>query len=96
LPPEAPRIARIDLDHVTAWQHGELSFDNEPLASVVERVNRYSAQPIVVMGEKAGSLRVSGVFKAGDTTGFVRLVTRLLPLEASAAENGEIHLRTRK
>ena len=94
-PPQAPRIARVDLDRVMAWQNGELSFDNEPLLSVVERVNRYSTQPIVVIGEKAGGLRVSGVFKAGDTMGFVRLITRFLPLEASTTENGEIRLRVR-
>jgi transmembrane sensor len=95
-PPQAARIARVDLERITAWQNGELSFDNEPLSSVVERVNRYSTQPIVVIGEKAGDLRVSGVFKAGDTTGFVRLVTRLLPLEASAADDEEIRLRLRR
>lgn len=96
VPPLSPQIARVDIGRVMAWQNGELSFDNEPLSSVVERVNRYSGQPIVIVGEKAGQLRVSGEFKAGDTAGFVRLVTRLLPLDLSVADNGDVRLRVRR
>jgi transmembrane sensor len=94
-PHHSPVIAHVDVARATAWQSGELMFDNEPLSSVVQRVNRYSAKPIVIADAKAGALRVSGVFRAGDTQGFLRMVTTYLPLSAAYGENGEIRLSAR-
>lgn len=89
------KIAHVDVSRVTAWQNGELIFDNEPLSSVVRRINRYSAQTIVVADAKAGALRVSGVFRAGDTQGFLHMITNYLPVSAAYGENGQIKLTAR-
>ena len=94
-PAHRARIAHVDVSRVTAWQNGELIFDNEPLSSVVRRINRYSAQPIVVADAKAGAMRVSGVFRAGDTQGFLHMVTNYLPVTAATGENGQIRLTAR-
>jgi transmembrane sensor len=90
-----PKVANVDVSRVTAWQSGELMFDNEPLSAVVQRINRYSAQPIIVADAKAGAMRVSGVFRAGDTQGFLHMVTNYLPVSATAGENGRIRLTSR-
>jgi len=95
LPPHRPIVTHVDLARATAWQSGELMFDNEPLSSVVQRIDRYAAKPIVIADAKAAGLRVSGVFRAGDTQGFLRMVTSYLPLNAATGENGEIRLSVR-
>lgn len=95
LPSHRPIVAHVDVARVTAWQSGELMFDNEPLSAVVQRVNRYSAKAVVVADAKTGALRVSGVFRAGDTQGFLRMVTSYLPLSATTGENGEVRLSVR-
>jgi len=94
-PAHRAEIAHVDVSRVTAWQNGELIFDNEPLSSVVQRINRYSAQPIVVADAKASAMRVSGVFRVGDTQGFLHMVTNYLPVTAAYGENGQIRLMAR-
>jgi transmembrane sensor len=74
---------RNGLDPVLAlaWREGKLIFDNELLANVVDTMNNYVTTPIVVEGA-AGALRVSGVFKAGDTPAFVEAMESLFPVVA--------------
>jgi transmembrane sensor len=74
---------REGLDPVLAmaWREGKLIFDNEPLVDVVATMNNYVTTPIVVEGS-ARELRVSGVFKAGDTPAFVEAMESLFPVEA--------------
>lgn len=87
-----PRVASVSLDTVTSWESGRLMFDDEPLGEVVERVGRYSSQPILVADERAANLRISGVFNAGDVTTFVDTVSRYLPVRAVARPDGTIVL----
>jgi transmembrane sensor len=72
---------RTGLDPVLAlaWREGKLIFDNELLANVVATMNNYVTTPIVVEG-RARDLRVSGVFKAGDTPAFVEAMENLFPV----------------
>lgn len=79
----APVIASVSLEKATAWERGQLMFDNEPLASIVARVSRYSQTKVTVADPKAGAMRISGVFNTGDVAGFVDTVTRYLPVEAT-------------
>ena len=74
---------RDGLDPVLAmaWREGKLIFDDEPLADVVATMNHYVTTPIVVEGN-ARELRVSGVFKAGDTPAFVEAMESLFPVVA--------------
>lgn len=77
------RIVRVDPAQDQAWRSGLLLFDDEPLAAAVARVNRYS--PVAVeLSEAAAArpLRVSGMFKAGDSAAFVSGVTAVLPLRS--------------
>lgn len=83
--PNATVVKRVDLDKTRAWETGMLVFDNEPLASVAERVGRYSSEPIVV-SPAAAQLKISGVFKAGDEATFVDVLTRYLPVKAETQQ----------
>jgi transmembrane sensor len=76
-------VMRDGLDPVLAlaWREGKLIFDNEPLVDVVATMNNYVATPIAAVGG-ARELRVSGVFKAGDTTAFVEAMESLFPVVA--------------
>jgi transmembrane sensor len=87
-----PRVESVSVDTVTSWQSGRLIFDDEPLGEVVERVRRYSSQPILVADERAAKLRISGVFTAGDVTTFVDTVSRYLPVHATSRPDGTIVL----
>jgi transmembrane sensor len=83
----------VDLDGATAWQRGKLVFDEEPLASAVQRVNRYAARKIrLAPGAGGPGARVSGVYNSGDAVAFVQGVTAYLPVRAAEQPGGDILL----
>ncbi|MEI9851494.1 MAG: FecR domain-containing protein [Sphingomonas sp.] len=94
-PAAAPRVQPASLDRTSAWERGQLMFEDEPLAAVAERVSRYTPHPITV-DPGIGGIRISGVFQTGDAATFVEVVTRYLPVRATRAENGTIRLRPKE
>ena len=89
---DAPRITRVNVDHAVAWEKGSLVFKDEPLASVVRRVGRYSERRIVIADESTANLRISGVFREGDVEGFVSTVVSYLPVLAEHESDGSVRL----
>ncbi|WP_174298247.1 FecR family protein [Sphingomonas bacterium] len=81
-PASRATLATIDLRRTGAWEAGMLDFDDEPLASVATRINRYSRQQVVV-SPTAADMRISGVFQTGDTATFVDAVSHYLPVSAT-------------
>ena len=75
-----------------AWESGHLVFRDEPLESVVARVNRYTPHPVAIDPVLA-SRRISGVFNAGDVPSFVSAVSSYLHLQAATTGNGSVLLQ---
>jgi transmembrane sensor len=78
----APAVDRPDLTHITAWQQGRVEFDATPLAEAANEMNRYNKSRITVADADIAQLRIGGVFHAGDSDEFVRIVTVALGLRA--------------
>jgi transmembrane sensor len=89
------KVSHVDIERVTAWERGEIVFDNEPLASVVRQMNRYGARQIVIGDAHTASLRISGVFHEGDVGGFVSTLATYLPVRAHEQPDGEVVLTYR-
>jgi transmembrane sensor len=94
-PSAAPKISHVDLERVTAWERGEIVFDNEPLARVIQRMNRYGPRRIIIGDGPTGSLRISGVFHEGDVDGFITTIAAYLPVQARERPDGEVVLTYR-
>ena len=86
----ATKVATADLAQATAWQQGQLVFNDEPLAQAVERINRYTSQNIAVADDTVGAITVSGTFNAGDVDAFVESVNNFLPVHAVTGPDGLI------
>ncbi len=67
---DQPSVAML-----TAWQRGKVAIDNLTLAEAAAEMNRYSERPLIV-GPAVAELRVSGIFRAGDSVGFAGAVAR--------------------
>lgn len=87
----ATLVPQVDVQRATAWQSGRLFFDNEPLASAAERMNRYSKLQIEVSPSVA-SLEVSGVFTAGDADAFVEAISTYFPVHVERTGGSGIQL----
>lgn len=86
------RIVPIDTQRASSWEAGQISFDDEPLTSAVQRMNRYAESKLVVGDTVAARVRVNGVFDAGDTEAFVEGLTALDKVRVSRSE-GQLTLR---
>ncbi|WP_428627498.1 FecR family protein [Sphingopyxis sp.] len=86
-------VVQAEVSRSLAWEGGRLDFVDEPLASAVERINRYADTPIFVGDAAAGRHLVNGVFDASDPGSFVTGVTSLFPLSARR-EDGKIVLHS--
>jgi transmembrane sensor len=62
---------KADLKRIDAWRNRRLEFTDMPLPAAIEEFNRYSGTRVVIGTEELRSVRVSGVFRIGDTDGFV-------------------------
>jgi transmembrane sensor len=67
----------VDPQRTTAWLHRELTFDQEPLATVAAEFNRYGAVPIEIESKALRALPVSGVFSVDDTESFIAFLRNL-------------------
>jgi transmembrane sensor len=89
-----PAIVEADPQVARAWEAGRLLFRDEPLGDAVARVNRYTAHPIEI-DPSIASIRISGVFNAGDVSSFVSAVTSSFPVQAATTETNSIRLQPR-
>ena len=72
------QLDRPHVDQLMAWRRSEAVFDDVPLSEAVGEMNRYSREPIVVVGgESSKGLRISGLFRTGDNVAFAHAVAAL-------------------
>ncbi|MBL8269823.1 FecR family protein [Steroidobacter sp.] len=91
----ATLVPHADLDAATAWRQGRIVFNKTPLAEAVLRLNRYSRWQLRIDSETLETMKISGVFTAGDTAAFAEAVQLSLPIVADHSAADTISLRAR-
>lgn len=81
-----PRVDRPPLEEVLAWTSHEVALDDVPLSAAVAEMNRYSRKPLVIGGSQTAAIRVTGLFRAGDSLSFARAVAKAYALHVSVAD----------
>lgn len=77
-----PQVDRPPAAVATAWTRQEVLLEDLTLAEAVLEVNRYSRRPVVLDADPAlTTLRVGGLYRAGDVEGFARAVGHLHGLD---------------
>ena len=94
-PRAPPSVARVNPGQATAWENGEVVFENDTLSTVVARINRYARHGVVIADTQTAQLRISGVFHTGDIDGFVSTIATYLPVRANKTVDGTTHLAHR-
>ena len=74
------RIDLPSLDRVTAWQKGQLIFDDASLREAAHEFNRYGTRKIIIGTAVPATLRVGGVFRIGDPESFAQAMANAYPL----------------
>ena len=86
-PEEPPKLDQPPLGRVTAWQRGQVALDNTPLEDAVAEMNRYSKTRLAVEDAAAKTIRVSGIFRAGDSDNFAQAVAKTYGLTVVEKQN---------
>jgi transmembrane sensor len=87
---QPPKVDRPRLEKITAWQHGQVSLDNTTLADAVSEMNRYNRMQLVIEDPRVATIRISGVFRAGDSENFVQALVRTYHLQVQERGSGVI------
>jgi len=80
-------------ERINAWHDGKLQFDSWTLLDAVREHNRYATKPIRFGTPELEDLKVSGVFRVGDTTALLNALNRLLNIQA--VDQGDAIILTR-
>lgn len=83
----ATKIQKTNIDRAQSWENGRIDFIDIPLATAVERMNRYSDTPIIIADAATRRMLVNGVFDASDQHSFLVGLTSLYPLEYKTEES---------
>ncbi len=72
---------RASRERIVAWREGKLRFDAWPLARALEEHNRYAVKPIRFDDRALDKVRISGVFRIGDTAALLDALGQLIDVE---------------
>ncbi len=92
---KADAVAQVDLTEALSWRTRLLEFSETPLSDAVAEVNRYGGPSAKVVDPAAGSLRVSGQFRAGDPTRFAQSLAEAYPLRVRTRGDGGVDIAAR-
>lgn len=97
--PSGPRqvatLTRREIQQTLAWQHGLMTFQDQPLAAIVQELNRLNERQISLRDEPIAALRFSGTIRSDNVDGFVRLLETSFGADVAPGRGGEIQVRTR-
>lgn len=71
-----------ETEELLSWRDGYVVFHETALTEAAAEFNRYNERKIVVQGAGAGSIRLSGKFRATNADAFVRLLESTSPVHA--------------
>jgi transmembrane sensor len=82
-------LRTVDTDKALSWMDGQVFFDNETLETAASEMNQYSRAKIVV-DPSVANLRINGMFRTGNQTGFAGALQTTLPVEVRTDDQGRI------
>jgi transmembrane sensor len=82
-----PEVTKIDTSKATSWREGYVTFEDTPLTDAIAEMNRYSTVRIVPEDEKLSSLRITGLFRAGQQARFTEALQVYFPIDAKREGN---------
>ncbi len=81
------------LETISAWQRGQVVFNDVPLAQAISQINRYGGTPIRVADPALEQVRVSGVFPIRDPEKFAHAISSLRHLRVVRSRNSIVIVR---
>jgi transmembrane sensor len=91
----AGSVEHIGQREIAPWRDGWLVFENERLADALQAINAFRTMPIALADEHAGTLRLTGRFRATDSHGLLAALPRILPVHVVERADGSAEISSR-
>lgn len=88
-------VTQVNVDNLTAWQRGKIIFNNVPLATVINEMNRYLTQPASLDAPALGPYRISGVFSVDDPLAMIDALPAIAPVSLDRLPDGRVRVLAR-
>lgn len=75
-----------------AWREGVLRFDGDALSEVVQQVNRYTTQKVIIRDPALRDLRIGGYFKVGETEAMLEALQKGFGVRVERADSNVVYL----
>jgi transmembrane sensor len=85
--------SRNQIDQALAWEGTQLVFDRTPLDQVVAAFNHYNSRQLMLANPALRNRTLSGVFRADNLEGFIRLLHASVDVIAEPQDDNRILLR---
>lgn len=82
----------VNLKLVTSWTTGDLTFEDDSLEHVVHEMNRYTRSQIRLADPGLRTVRISGVFHAGDQQSFILSLQHGWSIRTAPVPSGDFDL----
>jgi transmembrane sensor len=76
------------LTSVQAWRSGRTIFENTKLSDAVAEMNRYNAIEMQIRDRDIADMRVSGIYRNGDSLAFANTIAKLMPVKVQETPTG--------
>ena len=86
------QLKQHDIEQQLAWRKGLLLFAGEPLAQVIEEVNRYTKLDIQIIDADIADLSIGGQFKVGETEAMLKVLEISFGIDVSRPNATTVHL----
>jgi transmembrane sensor len=90
-----PSLRVVDPAATTAWQQGRLEYIEEPLASVIANLNRYSSRHITVRDADLSRLAYTGTIEVQSIDEWLRALPLIFPLRVASGDDGQVLIERR-
>jgi transmembrane sensor len=90
------QVRTVDIGKVTGWRDGRIFLEDLSLADAVAEMNRHSPVQISIADPQIASLRVNGMFRAGEPRAFVDALEQYFPIAAQDYGDTQIVLSQRR
>ena len=88
-------VTQVNIDNLTAWQRGKIIFNNVPLATVINEMNRHLTQPASLDAPALRPYRISGVFSVDDPLAMIDALPAIAPVSLDRLPDGRVRVLAR-
>ncbi|MGY1446174.1 FecR family protein [Pseudomonas chlororaphis] len=90
------REQAVNVAEVADWRGGHLAFRNRDLSSLVDELNLYRRQPVLLADGALGNFKVSGNLDVQDPDALIKALPALIPVKTVALADGRVRIEARR